>query len=267
MKSLIDELFAAMIEKLIEEKYITFENYFLDGTKIEANANKYTFVWKKTVFGNEAKLKKKIQETLKKIHEITKLELENSRQANHENDEVNEEELEEIADQLEEKVDQLTREIEEEKDSSVRKEIRKERTTLKKVVKQIREDFVPRMTKYKEQTKIFGERNSFSKTDPDATFMRMKEDHMKNGQLKPGYNVQMATENQFILFYTIHQRPGDSRCFIPHLEKLWASSLPKPKRVVADAGYGSEENYGYALGDGTDPIFEYLIPYSTYVKE
>ena len=68
------------------------------------------------------------------------------------------------------------------------------------------------------QTEICGERNSFSKTDKDATFMRMKEDHMKNGQLKPGYNVQMATENQFILFYSIHQRPTDTRCFIPHME-------------------------------------------------
>ena len=90
---------------------------------------------------------------------------------------------------------------------------------------------------------MFGDRNSYSKTDKDATFMRMKEDHMKNGQLKPGYNVQMGTENQFILFYTIHQRPTDTRCFIPHMEKLASSSLPMPKTVIADAGYGSEENY------------------------
>jgi len=95
----------------------------------------------------------------------------------------------------------------------------------------------------------------------------MKEDHMKNGQLKPGYNIQMATENQFILFYTIHQRPTDTRCFIPHIEKLAASSLPMPKTVIADAGYGSEENYVYAIGDEKEPRFEFLIPYSTYVKE
>ncbi len=82
------------------------------------------------------------------------------------------------------------------------------------------------MEKYKEYKKQFGDRNSFSKTDKDATFMRMKEDHMKNGQLKPGYNVQMATENQFILFYSIHQRPTDTRCFIPHMEKLAKSGPP-----------------------------------------
>ncbi|MFP3386565.1 IS5/IS1182 family transposase, partial [Tritonibacter sp. SIMBA_163] len=81
---------------------------------------------------------------------------------------------------------------------------------------------------------IFGGRNSFSKTDPDATFMRMKDDHMKNGQLKAAYNVQMATENQFILYYSMHQRPTDTRCFLPHLEKLAASSLPMPKMIIAD---------------------------------
>ncbi|WP_453995677.1 transposase [Bacillus nitroreducens] len=97
--------------------------------------------------------------------------------------------------------------------------------------------------------------------------MRMKEDHMKNGQLKPGYNVQVGTENQFILYYTIHQRLTDTRCFIPQMEKLAASSLPIPKTVIADAGYGSEENYVYAVGDEKEQRFEFLIPYGSYVQE
>ncbi len=97
--------------------------------------------------------------------------------------------------------------------------------------------------------------------------MRMKEDHMKNGQLEPDDNVQMATENQFILFYSIHQRPADTRCFIPHMEKLANTSLPMPKKVIADAGYGSEENYLYAVGDDREQRFEFLIPYGTYLKE
>ncbi len=61
-------------------------------------------------------------------------------------------------------------------------------------------------------------RNSYSKTDEDATFMRMKEDHMLNGQLKPGYNVQIATENQIILNYTIHPNPTDTLTLPAHLE-------------------------------------------------
>ncbi|NJP39443.1 IS5/IS1182 family transposase, partial [Bacillus luteus] len=82
------------------------------------------------------------------------------------------------------------------------------------------------------QLATFGDRNSFSKTDPAATFMRMKEDHMENGQLKPGYNVQMGTENQFVLGYSVHQRPTDTRCLIPHLELLRSWSLPFPKQLA-----------------------------------
>jgi hypothetical protein len=123
------------------------------------------------------------------------------------------------------------------------------------------------MANYKEENETFGERNSYLKTDKDATFMRMKEDHMKNGQLKPGYNVQMGTENQFILFYTIHQRPTDTRCFISHMWKLAASSLRMSKTVIADTGYGSEENYVYAVGEEKEPRFEFLIPYGSYLAD
>ncbi len=83
------------------------------------------------------------------------------------------------------------------------------------------------------------------KTDEDATFMRMKEDHMRNGQLKPGYNIQMGTENQFITGFSIHQQPGDTSCLKDHLEqrKRWVGEHPRV--LIADAGYGSEENYAY----------------------
>ena len=265
MKVMMDELFETMILKLIEENYITMENYFLDGTKIEADANKYSFVWKKSTLRFEEKLKEKIQETLQNIHEIAQAEgLELDPMPT---EEVKSEQLEVLAEKLEKQVDSLTEEIENTKEVPIRKALRTRRSALKKPVKQIRQDFLPRIEKYKQHHEIYGERNSFSKTDHDATFMRMKDDHMQNGQLKPGYNVQMATENQFILFYTMHQRPTDTRCFIPHLEKLAGSSLPMPKTVIADAGYGSEENYLYAIGEEREPRFDFLIPYGTYVKE
>lgn len=154
------ELFETITHKLIEENYITLENYFLDGTKIEADANKYSFVWKKATSKFEAKLKEKIQETLKHIHAITELEAEENQTKINPDTEMSEQDLVEIANTLEGKVEQLTEEIEKETDSSVRKEIRKERTELKKYMKKIREDFIPRMAKYKEQNEIFGDRNS-----------------------------------------------------------------------------------------------------------
>jgi transposase len=267
MKVLMDELFEAMIHQLMKEKYITMENYFLDGTKIEADANKYSFVWKKSTTKFEAKLKENIQKTLQHIHELTQLEAGMDQKETRQNDGNIVHNLEVVAEQLEEKVAELTEEIEKEQDTKIRKEMRQERSKWKKPLKLIRENFIPRLAQYEEQSESFGDRNSYSKTDKDATFMRMKEDHMKNGQLKPGYNVQMATENQFVLFYTIHQRPTDTRCFIPHLEKLAKSSLPMPKTVVADAGYGSEENYVYAVGDEKQPRFDFLIPYGTYLQE
>src|SRR5690606_7522144 len=90
------------------------------------------------------------------------------------------------------------------------------------------------LEKYKKQEGTLGERNSFSKTDPDATFMRMKEDHMKNGQLKPGYNVQISTNDQFILNYSIHQDPTDPRTLTPHIEQFNELYQHYPKELVAD---------------------------------
>src|SRR5690606_31071772 len=134
---------------------------------------------------------------------------------------------------------------------------------IKKAVRLLRKDLLPRKQKYELHQKLLGERNSYSKTDPDATFMRMKEDHMRNGQLKPGYNVQIGTENQFIVGYSLHQRPTDTRCLIPHLERLKSQLGKLPNTVIADAGYGGEENYDYLEQNEVEAI----VKYSTYHRE
>lgn len=148
-----------------------------------------------------------------------------------------------------------------------RKQLRMEKSKRQKHIKTIEKDYLPRLARYEAQREILGERNSYSKTDHDATFMRMKDDHMKNGQLKAGYNVQIATQNQFIIGYKLFQRPGDTRCFQPFMNQL-IEALPKvPTQVIADAGYASEENYLFAMGEEQEPLFELLAPYNTYVKE
>ncbi|WP_077214995.1 transposase [Bacillus dakarensis] len=121
MKVLMDELFEAMIIKLIEDKYITLENYFLDGTKIEANANKYSFVWKKATEKFEAKLREKIQETLQHIQELTQLEAGNEPKDDKQKTEVSESDLETAATELEEKIEALTEDIEKEPETNIRK--------------------------------------------------------------------------------------------------------------------------------------------------
>lgn len=96
-----------------------------------------------------------------------------------------------------------------------------------------------------------------SKTDKDATFMRMKEDHMKNGQLKPAYNVQISTENQFITHYGIFQNPTDTRTLIKYLDQFKQQYGFQSSQVVADAGYGSEENYQYLAKEEIDDYVKF----------
>ena len=116
---------------------------------------------------------------------------------------------------------------------------------LKKKSKEFKKDILPRKQKYEKSLETFRGRNSYSKTDQGATFMRMKEDAMLNGQLKPGYNIQIGTENRYIVGFTIHPNPTDTKTMIPHLRHLEEKLGCLPENVIADAGYGSEENYEY----------------------
>lgn len=102
-----------------------------------------------------------------------------------------------------------------------------------------------------------GNRNSMSKTDPDATFMRMKEDHMGNGQLKPAYNTQINSENGIITNYTFAQTTADTTTYKDHTEQFKNMYGHYPKESICDAGYGSEENYLYVQEKGITPYIKY----------
>ena len=103
--------------------------------------------------------------------------------------------------------------------------------------------------------KICGNRNSYSKTDKDATFMRMKEDYMKNGQLKPAYNLQIGVNSEYIVGLDLFPNPTDVRTLIPFLSVLESKNL-KFKNIVADAGYESEENYEYLFNNNYTPYIK-----------
>jgi len=122
---------------------------------------------------------------------------------------------------------------------------------------------MPKLKEYESHLQTMGQRNSYSKTDPDATFMRMKEDHMKNGQLKPAYNIQLSTEANFITNYSVHQRPGDTGTYKSHM-KLYNQRYDRyPERAIADAGYGSLENYGFL----DENSIESYVKYNFFHKE
>ena len=175
--------------------------------------------------------------------------------------------LEILAQETEKEVEKLTEKIDREPKAipggSKNKAKRRE---LKKIAHKLRRDFIPRAKKYEEAEEIFAGRNSYSKTDHDATFMHIQEDHMKNGQLKPGYNIQAATTNQYIVDFALFPNPTDFRTFEPFLDQMKSRGiLDKFQNIVADAGYGSEYNYSILEENYSDK--NYQIPYTQYEKE
>jgi len=250
LKGIIDKIFTEVVELLLEEGYIKFESYFLDGTKIEANANKNSWVWGKNTARYKEALKKKVMEHLSAIDIIEQEE--NEEYGNNDLAEmgngkpINSERIRQAAAKIDEKLAEKPNDRE-----------------LKKAKKAIEKDYLPRIEKYEQQEEILKERSSYSKTDTDATFMRLKEDHMKNGQTKPSYNVQIGTENQFVTGFSIHQNPGDTSCMKAHLEQLQELNGRLPDSITADAGYGSEENYEYLESKEV----EHYVKYNTFHKE
>ena len=231
-----DTVFTQVVRLLHEEGFVSLKVQYIDGTKIESVANKYTFVWRGSVEKYDARLKAKTEALLRQIEQNHAIE----NQENPVPEELTAEEVTKRVERIKEKVDA----------DNLGKEERK-------ALKQIETDSVPRMNRYKEQLETMGSRNSYSKTDPDATFMRMKEDAMLNGQLKPGYNIQISTENQFITNFGIYQRPTDTLTMISYLESFKARYGMQSEEIVADSGYGSEENYEYMFSNGMTPYVKY----------
>ena len=236
LKEGFDAVFTQVVRLLHEEGFVSLKVQYIDGTKIESVANKYTFVWRGSVEKYDARLKAKTEALLRQIEQNHAIE----NQENPVPEELTAEEVTKRVERIKEKVDA----------DNLGKEERK-------ALKQIETDSVPRMNRYRGQLETMGPRNSYSKTDPDATFMRMKEDAMLNGQLKPGYNVQISTENQFITNFGIYQRPTDTLTMISYLESFKARYGMQSEEIVADSGYGSEENYDYMFSNGMTPYVKY----------
>src|SRR5688500_19873053 len=134
-------------------------------------------------------------------------------------EELTVEELEEMLKHLDQKVEKYDQAIEASENVSERKELRSARKKPKQDRKAL-QDYIVRKQKYQNDMLIFDGRNSYSKTDHDATFMRMKDDYMRNGQLKAAYNVQIATEGQYTLAYDVFPNPADKRTLIPYLTDI-----------------------------------------------
>jgi len=257
MKAVIEEVFTAVLEYLVAAGQVKLKHYFLDGSKIEANANKHKVVWAKRRENYHKRVQEQIKELLKQIEQANEAE-----QA-----EYGEDDLEELggngqeavnSELLKKKIDELNQKLRN------RNQPKKDTRPASKALKKLTEDCLVRLEKYEQQEETLGGRSSYSKTDPDASSMRMKEDRgAEKPWPKPAYNVQIGTEGQFVVGYSVHGRAGDTACLIPHLEGMRTHLGRLPQNIVTDAGYGSEENYAYleqhSLGN--------FVKYNTFYQD
>jgi transposase len=238
LRGVLREVFSQVVLLLVDHGHITLKEAYLDGTKIEANANRYTFVWGKAIKVSRERIKKQLKELWSYAEQVAREELEH-----------NEPESFEAIDS-----EKVTRTIEQIDKALEGKEVDKK---VKQKLNYAKRKWPEALDKYEVYERQMGERSSLSKTDPDATFMRMKEDHMLNGQLKPGYNWQITTQNQYILGYTLHQTTTDTATLPTHIESLRENLGQVPEALVADAGYGSEENYEYLENEGIEAYVKF----------
>lgn len=215
-KEAVEDLFYQFVRKLEEAGETDHKAVFLDGTKLESRAGRYTFVWRKSVEKQQARVEKK-------LNSLTGLTTSTAVRS------LLEEEAREIVfvSGKGSRKSQAQRDWEE------------------------KQALLERWERYEGILSTMGEeRNSYSKTDPDATFMRMKEDHMRNGQLKPGYNVQIAVNSEYITGIEAFPDRNDVKTLRPMLHTLSRRHKARYEEVVADAGYESLENYLYLEQNG-----------------
>ena len=230
INGVMEDLFDQIVERLHDLGEIEFKNLFIDGTKIEANANRYSFVWLKSVTKNESKLHVKIEQLIQELNEmyLTNYEFKTSHPLSS---------LETCLADLNKRAKQQSLVFVYGKG--------KKKTLLQRQIEALN-DYLEKQRRYLVYKETIGtHRSSCSKTDVDATFMRMKEDHMKNGQLKPAYNVQLGVEAEYIVGVGIFHSTTDVTTLVPFLTSMEARLSKKYEQIIADAGYESEENYAY----------------------
>lgn len=226
LKGVIDQVFGSMVFFLLKHNYIDLKEYFVDGTKLRADANKHKVVWAK----NTKRYKQKVQEKIKYL----------LREIDRTNDlEQREYDARDLAEQGQEST--LTSEAVQEQVNRLN-ELVSHATAPKRTaraVNEIRMKLLPKLENYEQQETTLAGRNSYSRTDPDATVFRTKDD-----QLLPAYNLLLGTQRQFIVNYSFHQKKASESDGLPaHLHRMNALLGRYPSLVMGDSAYGSEENY------------------------
>ena len=239
LKDVLRQVFTQVVHMLAAEGILSLREVYVDGTKIEAAANRYTFVWGNAIKTNKEKMASQLKELWQYAQSIA-------------SEEMGDDTPTDFSPVSPEKVRQTVEKI----DAALRSSAEASSKAKAKVA-YARKHWPAAIEKYNKQEELLAGRSSYSKTDPDATFMRMKEDHMQNGQLKPGYNIQISGSKQCIVSYSIHSNPADTLTLAPHLEQFESDHGRLPETLTADAGYGSEQNYGLLEQKGIEAYVKY----------
>lgn len=237
LREVIDRVFVETVFFLYENKYITLDQYFLDGTKLAANANKYSYIWAKNTRRHKERLIEKLKGVLQHIDQLNR----------QENDRYGDRDLEELGHESPLTSQALQAHVEQLNTTIARSAPTGQSKHQANAVKELERTYLPKLAHYERQERLLAGRNSYSKTDTEATFMRMKD-----AQLLPAYNVLVGTERQFIVSYSVHQKSTEADLLCRHLTVFQQRTKRLPKAIIADAAYGSEENYHFLATRGID---------------
>ena len=227
LKEVLRQIFTQVVVLLADQGLLTIKELYTDGTKIEANANRYTFVWGNAIKTSKERIKKQLDELWQYAQSVAAAELPDTDPSGFKNIDPQ---------KVEDTINQIDAALTDKKEVSAK---------VKQKLNYAKKNWPANLKKYEQQEQILNGRNSYSKTDTDASFMRMKEDHMLNGPLKPGYSLQISTNNQYIVNYSLHQTTADTTTLQAHTEIYKEQYKCTPEVMTADGGYGSEENYQY----------------------
>ncbi len=251
----VKEVFAQVLLMLIEQGHVRMEDYHVDGTKMESVAGRYTYVWAKNVERYKSGLLDKIARLIAQIEQTNEQEEAGARPPSGEEALAAGQSRVSDSEAVRAAIERINEGLQTARGTE--KEVKKKRRQLDELAKK----HLPRLRRYEEQEDLLNGRSSYAKTDVDATFMRTKDDHLGSGQLRPCYNLQLGTEDQFILNYTVHQTASDMAVFTEHMDDtlslLDQFDMAMPENAVADAGYGSEENYSYLESLGIEAYVKY----------
>lgn len=278
---ILDDLHYQFIRILQREGLVTLKSLFIDGTKIEANANRYTFVWRGSINYHLAGLLDKVDKLYSRYNTLITGTGYDKKYGLREEEMFVIEGMDRVRETIQKNRERKKTNQKKISNNTILEidnisplELLKLQTNLTKIAKGENLSFVSgkgqqkseiqklyeeieecgnRLLKYQNHFRIMGpDRNSYSKTDLEATFMRMKDDHMQNGQLKPAYNVQIAVENYFIIHTHISNDRTDYNTLIPVLEKHKETFGKILEEVTADSGYSSEQNLSYLEEEGIE---------------